>query len=91
MAAEDILAMWTVEWVIHQLDLTAHLLGARLDPTDQAMALTVRTIDELTGSPVRLPAWDEAGYVLKATGRFGLDGAERDLLGERAKAFPALG
>ena len=30
-------------------------------------------------------------YVLKGTGRFLLDGTERELLGERAQAFPALG
>jgi uncharacterized protein (TIGR03083 family) len=33
MAADDILAMWTAEWVIHHLDLTAYLLGDRLAPT----------------------------------------------------------
>lgn len=91
MAAEDILATWTVEWVIHQLDLTAHLPGSRLGPTDAALALTVRTIDELTGSPVRPPAWDLATYVLKGTGRLPLDAAEREFLGERAAQFPALG
>lgn len=91
MAAEDILVMWTVEWVTHQLDLTAHLPGSRLAPTKESMALAVRTIDELTGSPVRPPTWDESTYVLKGTGRLPLDDAERALLGDRAKAFPALG
>ncbi len=91
MDAADILAMWTVEWVIHQLDLTWHLPGERLGPADEALALAVRTIDELTGSPVRPPAWDPATYVLKGTGRFGLDEAEREFLGKRAGKFPALG
>ena len=91
MDAADILAMWTVEGVIHQLDLTWHLPGERLGPTDAALALAVRTIDELTGGPVRVPAWDLATYVLKGTGRFGLDEAEREFLGERAGRFPALG
>ena len=91
MAAADILAMWTVEWVIHHLDLTAHLPGSRLTPTAESLALAVRTIDELTGSPVRPPAWDESTYVLKGAGRLPLDDAERTLLGDRAKAFPALG
>ena len=91
MAAEDILAMWTVEWVIHQLDLTAYLPGSRLGPTDEALALTARTIDELTGSPLRPPAWDLAAYVLKGAGRLPLDDAERESLGERAGRFPALG
>jgi hypothetical protein len=91
MAAEDVLAMWTVEWVIHQLDLTAHLRGGRLAPTAESLALAVRTLDELTGSPVRPPTWDESTYLLKGTGRFLLDEAERELLGGRATAFPALG
>jgi hypothetical protein len=91
MAAEDILAMWTVEWVIHQLDLTAHLPGDRLEPTEESLTLAVRTLDELTGSPVRPPTWDEATYVLKGAGRLPLDDTERALLGDRAKAFPAFG
>lgn len=91
MAAEDILATWTVEWVIHQLDLTAHLPGGRLAPTDEALAIAARTIDELTGGPARPPAWDLATYVLKGAGRLALDGAEREFLGERAERFPALG
>jgi hypothetical protein len=91
MDAADILAMWTAEWMVHQLDLTAYLPGDRLGPTDAALALTVRTLDELTGSPVRVPAWDLTTYVLKGTGRLGLDEAEREFLGERAEAFPALG
>jgi uncharacterized protein (TIGR03083 family) len=91
LAAEDILAMWTVEWVIHQLDLTAHLPGDHLEPTQESLALAVRTLDELTGGPARPPAWTEAAYVLKATGRFGLDDTEAALLGDRAAAFPAFG
>jgi hypothetical protein len=91
MEAEDILAMWTVEWVVHQLDLTAYLLDRRLGPTDEALALAARTIDELTGGPVRPLAWDLAAYVLKGTGRLALDDAEREFLGERAGQFPAFG
>jgi hypothetical protein len=91
MAAEDILVMWTVEWVIHQLDLTARLPGARLAPAEEPMALAVRTVDELTAGPGRPPAWDEATYLLKAAGRFPLDAGERARLGDRAGAFPAFG
>jgi hypothetical protein len=83
--------MWTVEWVIHQLDLTGHLPGDRLRPTDAALALAVRTIDELAGGPARPPVWDPATYVLKGAGRLALDDAEREFLGERAARFPALG
>jgi uncharacterized protein (TIGR03083 family) len=91
MAAEDILAMWSVEWVIHQLDLTAHLPGGRLAPADAALALTVRTLDELTGVTARPMAWSAATYIAKATGRLPLDHAEQRLLGDPAAAFPALG
>ena len=91
MAAEDILAMWTAEWVIHQLDLTAGLPGGRLAPVGEALALTVRTIDELAGTPVRPMSWSDATYIGKATGRLPLDHAEQRLLGGRTAAFPVLG
>ncbi len=91
MAAEDILAMWTVEWVIHQLDLTAHLPGDRLAPRRDALTLALRTLDDLTGGPVRPPAWTPERYLLKGAGRLPLDDGEREFLGERAAAFPALG
>ena len=91
MAAEDILAMWTVEWVIHQLDLTAFLPGDRPGPVNAAVALTVATLDGLTGGAARPPAWDDVAYVLKGSGRMALDDADREFLGERAGALPALG
>jgi uncharacterized protein (TIGR03083 family) len=91
MAAEDILAMWTVEWVIHQLDLTAHLPGDRLAPRRDAFTLALRTLDELTGSPARPQAWTPERYLLKGTGRLPLNNAEREFLGDGAAAFPALG
>jgi uncharacterized protein (TIGR03083 family) len=91
MAAEDILAMWTVEWVIHQLDLTAHLPGDRLAPRRDAFTLALRTLDELTGSPARPQAWTPERYLLKGTGRMALNAAERQFLGEAAAGFPAFG
>jgi uncharacterized protein (TIGR03083 family) len=91
LTAEDILAMWTVEWTVHQLDLTAYLPGDRLAPTDAALALALRTLDELTGTAVRPMAWSPATYIAKATGRVPLDHAERRLLGGHAAAFPVLG
>jgi hypothetical protein len=91
MAAPDILAMWTVEWVVHQLDLTGYLPGGHLAPTDEALALAVRTLDELTGGAERPMAWTPETYLLKGTGRLALDDAERAFLGGRAGAFPAFG
>lgn len=94
MAAADMLAIWTVEWVVHQLDLTAYLAGERPAPTGEALALTVRTLDGLTGlsgGGDRPAGWDDSTYVLKGTGRVPLEETERSFLGERAAAFPALG
>jgi uncharacterized protein (TIGR03083 family) len=91
MAAADILTIWTVELVIHHLDLTDYLPGDRLAPTDAAVGLAVRTLDELTGGATRPMAWSPAAYLLKGTGRLPLDEADRAFLGDRANAFPALG
>lgn len=90
MAAEDILAMWTVELVVHHLDLIAYLPG-RYDPVPAALTLTARTLDGLFDGAERPPSWDDITYVLKATGRVPLDEADREFLGERAAAFPAFG
>jgi uncharacterized protein (TIGR03083 family) len=90
MDAADILAMWTVEWVIHQLDLTAHLPGGRPAPSADAVALTARTLDGLLGRVPR-PGWDDVTYILKGTGRVPIDEADREHLGDQAAAYPALG
>jgi uncharacterized protein (TIGR03083 family) len=91
MAAEDILAMWTVEFVVHHLDLITHLPG-QPGPVPAALALTAATLDELTGGGAARPqAWDDITYVLKGSGRIALDDADRELLGERTAAFPAFG
>jgi len=91
MAAEDILAMWTVEWVVHQLDLTAHLPGKRPGPLPEALALTAQTLDGLLGDGERPPSWDDVTYALKGTGRVPLDTPEREFLGTRAMRYPAFG
>ena len=104
MEAEDILAMWTVELVVHQLDLIAYLPG-RYGPLPAALALTARTLDGLFssgsgwgsgsdsgfGGGGRPSSWDDVTYVLKGTGREPLDDGDREFLGERAAAFPAFG
>ena len=102
MEAEDILAMWTVELVVHQLDLIAYLPG-RHGPLPAALTLTTRTLDGLCGAASgassgpafgaagRPPSWDDVSYVLKGTGRVPLDEGDREFLGERAAAFPAFG
>jgi uncharacterized protein (TIGR03083 family) len=90
IAAEDILAMWTVEWVVHQLDLTTHLSG-RPGPLPEALALTAQTLDGLLGGGERPPSWDDVTYALKGTGRVPLDDADREFLGDRAARYPAFG
>jgi hypothetical protein len=90
MEAEHILAMWTVELVVHQLDLTAYLPRS-YGPLPEALALTVCTLDGLLGSAERPPSWDDTSYVLKATGRTPLDDTDREFLGERAGSYPAFG
>jgi uncharacterized protein (TIGR03083 family) len=90
MEAEDILAMWTVELVVHQLDLTVYL-PASYGPLPEALALTVTTLNGLLGTAERPPSWDDTCYVLKATGRIPLDDADREFLSERAGAYPAFG
>ena len=78
------------EIAAEQVERLAEVVAA-LGPTDGALAIAARTIDELTGGPVRPPAWDLATYVLKGAGRLPLDEDEREFLGERAGQFPALG
>jgi uncharacterized protein (TIGR03083 family) len=90
MEAEHILAMWTVELVVHQFDLTVHLPG-RYGPLPEALALTVGTLNGLLGPVARPPGWDDTTYVLKATGRVRLDDSDREFLGEQAMAYPAFG
>jgi uncharacterized protein (TIGR03083 family) len=90
MEAEDILAMWTVELVVHQLDLIAYLPG-RQGPLPAALKLATLTLDGLLAGAQRPPSWDDVVYVLKGTGRIGLDTPDCQALGERAAGFPAFG
>lgn len=89
MDAADILAMWTTEWVVHQLDLTAYLPGGRPAPLPAAVSVAASTLDGLLGMP--RPAWDDVTYILKGTGRIPLDDDDREHLGTGAAAYPVLG
>ena len=90
MAAEDILAMWTVELVVHHLDLTAELPGLP-GPVPEALSLTVRTLDLLADGSDRPPWWDDVTYVLKATGRVPLEPTDLEFLGEHTTRYPLFG
>jgi uncharacterized protein (TIGR03083 family) len=89
LEADDLLAMWTVEFALHQLDLIAELPG-HPGPLPEAVSLVVATLDGLVGSR-RPSSWDEVTYALKGTGRVPLDAADTEFLGEQAAAYPAFG
>lgn len=89
LAAGDFLATLAVEATIHHLDLVAGD-QALAGPSGPGLAITRATLDGLLGQPV--PAgWDDAEYVLKATGRMPLTGNDRAPLGALADRFPLLG
>jgi uncharacterized protein (TIGR03083 family) len=89
LAAGDFLATLAVEATIHHLDLMAGN-QALAGPSGPGLAITRATLDGLGGQPVP-PGWDDAEYVLKATGRRPLTGDDRTRLGALADRFPLLG
>jgi uncharacterized protein (TIGR03083 family) len=89
LAAGDFLATLAVEATIHHLDLVAGD-QALAGPSGPGLAITRATLDGLGGQPVP-PGWDDAEYVLKATGRTPLTGDDRTRLGALAGRFPLLG
>ncbi|MFR9774525.1 maleylpyruvate isomerase N-terminal domain-containing protein [Micromonospora sp. MS34] len=87
----DFLATLTTEAVVHHLDLVADLPGAPL-PGAAATAVAVAAVDGLlSDDAVRPTGWDDAEYLLKATGRLPLTDRDRRDLGEAAGWFPLLG
>lgn len=88
LTTQDFLATLVVEATIHHLDLLANLSG-RPSPAATALGITTRTLDGLMERPP--PAWEPETYILKATGRKGLDAADRDALGDLAARFPLFG
>jgi len=88
LAVEDFLAIWTVEFAIHHLDLLVGLPGLPA-PAPEAIELAAVTVDGLLET--RRPVWwDTETYVRKGTGRQPLDDAERSRLaqlGDRYRAF----
>ncbi|HWG12050.1 MAG TPA: hypothetical protein VG268_02125 [Streptosporangiaceae bacterium] len=59
-------------------------------PTCPGLTVTRETLDGLLGGPVPA-AWDDVGYVLKATGRAPLTPDDQVCLGSLAGRFPRLG
>lgn len=89
LAVEDFLAMWTVEFTIHHLDLLVGLAGLPT-PAPEAIELVAVTLDGLLEAQ-RPVWWDTGTYVRKGTGREPLDDAERSRLAQLADRYPAFG
>jgi hypothetical protein len=89
MDADDLLAMWTVEFALHHLDLITELPG-RPGPLAEAIGVATRTLNGLLGHEPP-PWWDDLAYVRKGTGREPLDAADTELLGPLAAGYPAFG
>lgn len=89
LAVPDFVATLAVEAAIHYLDLVVDLPEA---PTaaPAALELAGSTLDGLLGAP-RPRHWDLPVYLLKGTGRMGLDERDRQELGPLADRFPLLG
>jgi len=89
LAADDLLAMFAVEFAIHHLDLLV-ALPDRPGPVPAALDLAANTLDGLLGG--QHPAsWDEPTYLRKGTGRAPLDAADLAELGAAASRYPAFG
>ncbi|MEH0822425.1 MULTISPECIES: maleylpyruvate isomerase N-terminal domain-containing protein [unclassified Micromonospora] len=87
----DFLATLTTEAVIHHLDLVLDLPDAPA-PGPLACRVAVTTMDGLlSDEAVRPGDWDDAEYLLKATGREPLTDRDRAQLGEAGGWFPLLG
>ncbi len=79
----DLLATLATEAAVHHLDLIVDLPRAPR-PEMAALAVAVSTLDGLAGAP-RPSAWSVEEYVLKATGRAPLSGADH------VDGYPLLG
>lgn len=90
LTVSDLLGTLAVEVTVHHLDLLLELPGRAL-PRPAATELTVRTLDELLGDNVTKPPWNDATWILKATGREPLTLTERKVLGAHAARIPLLG
>ncbi|MFI7596469.1 maleylpyruvate isomerase N-terminal domain-containing protein [Actinoplanes sp. NPDC049681] len=89
LAVPDFVATLVTEAVIHHLDLIASLPGAAGPPQD-AVAVTLSTMEGLAG-PGGLPAeWAPAEALRKSSGRDELTAADRQALGARADQFPLI-
>ncbi|MEV5967978.1 maleylpyruvate isomerase N-terminal domain-containing protein [Kribbella sp. NPDC051952] len=91
LPATDFVATLVLEATIHHLDLTLNFPDAP-EPDPEALQVTARTLDGLFGPEAwDVIGWDTTTYILKATGRLGLDDDDLDMLGAHADRLPLLG
>ncbi|MHB1533260.1 MAG: maleylpyruvate isomerase N-terminal domain-containing protein [Acidimicrobiales bacterium] len=86
---EDFLAMWTVEFTVHHLDLTLNTTEAP-GPLPAAVELVTATLDGLLDAP-RPAWWDTDTYIRKGSGRELLTEIDTARLGIAAERYPAFG
>ena len=89
LTAAAFLSTLVVEAVVHHLDLAVDL-PTPVGPDAGAVTHTAGILDRIAGAPVGRDV-DAADYILRATGRVGLDDDWRHRLGAAADRFPLLG
>ncbi|CAM5244723.1 hypothetical protein SALBM135S_05914 [Streptomyces alboniger] len=82
----DYLSAYVVEWVLHHLDLIAHLPGAD-GPSAESLAAARELFERIVGAPFP-GAFSDADALLVGTGRRPPTGAERAALGGLAERLP---
>ncbi len=88
LRAEDLFATLAVEATVHHLDLLTGLTAPL--PSPACLDLTRRVLDGLLGRAVP-PDWDDATWVLLATGRRAPTPGQRQVLGADVGRLPLLG
>lgn len=88
LTVADLTDTLVVEAVVHQLDCLLDLPDAPA-PAPAALAAARGSMAALADTV--LPADDDAGWVLRGSGRLPLRAEDRELLGDAAARFPLLG
>ncbi len=86
----DFVATLVTEAVIHHLDMIVSLPDAP-EPTPEAVAIALSTMDGLAGADGLPVHWSEREALLKGSGREDLTAEDEQALGDRADLFPLLG
>ena len=90
MTITDLLSTLAVEAVIHHFDLLLDLPGKPI-PRPGAIQHTAAVLSALLGNEAERPEWNDHTWILKATGREKLQGAEQGILAGNLDRFPLIG